>query len=154
MHQKFSYSINCIQAHPEIDVFITGGSDKSVIIWNLPQVAPVKKMWTSSAVECCAFSEDGLLAVGGSSGVVTMFDALQRDPSKWEQIEAFQAHQQASILSCVFSSEYFVTGSSDHTTRIWSHNSEERVLLHILDGHKDSVNIVTFHPFEPLLITG
>jgi len=152
-HEKSSHFINCVEVHPDMDLFITGGSDASVIVWDLPQVNSIKMLPIDSAVRACAFSADGLLAVGGENGTVMMLDVSDEDPANWELVEKLSAHEQA-ILSCCFSSEYFVTGSSDCTIKIWTRNTEDRTLLHILEGHTDFVNTITFHHFEPYLISG
>lgn len=101
------------------------------------QKAKLLSMDTSSQVEV------NLLAVGGSTGFVSLFDT---STSKFGN--GFQAHTKA--VNCVkfaMGSNCLVTGSSDKTVKIWKSQGNSYNAAHTLTGlHSDSVVGLSVHP--------
>ncbi|CAN5381714.1 hypothetical protein BH11PLA2_BH11PLA2_49230 [soil metagenome] len=117
------------------------GHDKAVKLWN-PRTGELLNTWeNASLVDCVAWHPSKpMLAVGGSDGVVTVYDAVTR-----QLTQRFPAHT-GEIHGIAFSPDgrRFATAGRDTTITLWDVDTWSK--RDMLRGHVSRVTAVVFGP--------
>ncbi|RPI78637.1 MAG: WD40 repeat domain-containing protein [Desulfobacteraceae bacterium] len=112
------YEVPALVFSPDGTWLVSGGTDKNIKIWSLPEAQWSKTLLPqSAAVTCLAFSRDGaLLAAGCEDGSLTLWSFPEG-----RLLKALSGHTD-KIVSLAFSADsgLLASGSGDHTIRIWS----------------------------------
>ena len=140
----------------------TCGEDKVVRIW-----ASSTGDWEeTSSIHCIATLEDAQtrtvrscewspnakhLACASFDGTVVVWEAQNRDRTRWEQIAALEGHEnEVKSVAWNRTGQWLATCGRDKKIWIWervfSGNSYEFECVSMLDGHTQDVKFVTWHP--------
>jgi len=148
-------SVTVIACSPVGSLFVTGGDDYIIKLWD-ERSGKLQKNFVghSGEITSLAFSRTGDLIVSGShDGTVRLWSV--RDG---RQLRAFIGHR-SHVLSVAFSPDSrFVASAggsedvSDNSIRIWE--TETGRLIHKLDSHTESVNSIAFSPDGEKLASG
>lgn len=116
--------IQCLAWSAMEQKLLTGSDDSSIRIWKARSPS-WQKDWNcirsiegaSLPVRCVAWSEDGSCAVGGYDDNVLRIWDVEKEVCR----KVFRGHE--NRIKCVdWKGEYLVSGSNDHTIRIWNAN--------------------------------
>ena len=114
--------IQCLAWSAMEQKLLTGSDDSSIRIWKARSPS-WQKDWNcirsiegaSLPVRCVAWSEDGSCAVGGYDDNVLRIWDVEKEVCR----KVFRGHE--NRIKCVdWKGEYLVSGSNDHTIRIWN----------------------------------
>ncbi len=99
-----------------------------------------------SPISGIATSRDRYVATAGYDNQIILWDAANK-------AVLARSHHDHLANQCTFSpcGGYLATASSDHTARLWSVPGLE--LLAVFRPHADDVEMVAFHPDQPLVAT-
>ena len=156
---------------PGTSVIATGYENGNVSLWDLtqpakpiailtptgPAIAPstTAQPWRPPKAESLAFSPDGtVLAVGGSSGLVAVWDLSADHP---QQRGSFADGQRADILDMTFEPNGRMLATTSGS-EVYLHDITDpgapRRLGPVLAGHSQEVLALAFSPDGRLLATG
>ncbi|GLZ39076.1 P-loop NTPase fold protein [Actinokineospora sp. NBRC 105648] len=130
------------------DSFISGGSDGALFKWSIADRRVTKSLTTRfpHGVLAIAVVEAGPVIVAGGRDTVLVL----RDDRPVEQ--AFVGHTGAVRAIAVNDrGDLIVTGSADHTARVWNAAGEQRSLF---TGHTAPVSAVAIWPDNSRVVTG
>ena len=137
---------NCVAFDPKDpggDLLVSGGSDKILKLVNRRTGAAVWSVEVEAEVMSLAFSADGgVLAVGGSDGVVRVFIVSAGSGP----VKKMSLTGHSGAVNCVAlcpSGEMISSASDDGSVRIWTRDGEHKATL---NGHTDEVFSVAFSP--------
>ncbi len=143
--------VSSIDFSPDGKTIVSGGSDKTVHLWNANTGQPIRTFightdWVTSVV----FSPDSkTIASGGFDNIIRLWNANTGQP-----IRTFIGHTDW-VTSIVFSPDgkTIASGSGDRTIRLWNANTGQQHLCP-LTGHTDSVTSVVFSPDGKTIASG
>lgn len=127
-------AIVCLDATPDGKRVVTGGTDKIVHVWDLPQGTRTTQSPHQGEIWAIALTRDGRRVLsGGQSGALLLWD-LESD----KLIRAFRATGNAIRCAAFLPDQtQAVTGGFDHLLRLWDLATGEELRRFI--GHRDSV---------------
>jgi WD40 repeat protein len=114
--------VNSLAVHPVKNIFASGSSDRSIILWDATTFLPIKRFYArASSVETLELNESSqLLAFGNELGYTKMMKLTDKYP----EIKSIKNHKQM-ITDIVFSNgeKNLITSSNDnHITKLNSDN--------------------------------
>ncbi|KAK4762640.1 hypothetical protein SAY86_008408 [Trapa natans] len=148
--------IRCVEVHPTLSCIFTASDDGSIKLWDW------EKDWT-----CCRTFEGhshyvmhlALNPKDDHSFASASLDGTLKIWSVDSPVPRLTIGENSEGLNCVeffFSHAdgklYLLSGSDDHTAKVWDYVSGE--CLHTLKGHEHNVTAVFVHPQLPIVITG
>ncbi len=142
--------VNSVMFSPDGQRLVTGGEDKSVMVWN---VATGQRIFNLNGhtnwVNCVAFSPDGQQIVSASRDHTVRF----WDAATGAEIARLQADS-GSVRSVAYSrdGQRIVTAGDDLIAKVW--DSATRGLLFKLIGHTKTINCASFSPDGKAVLTG
>jgi WD40 repeat protein len=119
-------SINSICFTPDSKYVLSGGSDHTLILWNVSSGRKVRKFkGHTGPVNSLDISSDGKFVVSGSDDKTIKLWKI----SSSRAINTFYGHSD-SVTSVKFGADtnFILSGSKDGTMRLWSVNSKQEVL--------------------------
>jgi WD40 repeat protein len=132
-------AVHCIavtndKTNPHI---VSGGDDRSVLIWNRYQSGPVCELKHPEAVKALACSPAGakrnLLVTGCSDGTLRLYDLSKINDKSQDQDQALvkPIETGTAVTALAFSPDgkYFASGASDGSITLWNTDTAERVYL-------------------------
>ena len=126
----------------------TGGSDRSLKLWDLSKGSLVKVLaGHSNSVEAVAFSRDGRFIASGGDTTIKLWDV-----ASGSLIRSFEHGE--SVYAIAFSPDgrSLLSGGSDKTVKLWDVASGG--LTRSLAGHRGSVHAVAFSPDGRTIASG
>ena len=144
--------VNSVAVSPDCQSFISGSSDKTIILWdlistnekNIKYICKGHTNWVMSVV----FSTDGSVIISGSADKTIKFWSY----FSGQLLKTLIGHSRN--VNCIDSSSDFSTilsGSDDQTIRIWRKKSNNSFKKSI--GAYDPVNCVAISPDNSLILS-
>ncbi|XP_046846057.1 WD repeat, SAM and U-box domain-containing protein 1-like [Xenia sp. Carnegie-2017] len=149
---RHSKDVNCCVFSPNSSILVSGSSDKTVRLWDIPEGTELNDsplQGHSYHVCSCAFSPFGtLLATASTDCSVWLWDTRT-----YEKITALEGHRGA-VRSCVFSPDslLLMSGSADETVCLWS--TKTKKLVRRIEGFESSVMTCSFTPDNLYILAG
>lgn len=141
---------------PDGSLLAIGGSDGSMVWWNLTTKTVVKRFDTEhGAIHSLAFSPDGTqLASGGQGPDVFLWTV----PGGVQKFRLQVVSGQGEVLSVAFSPDgtRLATTRSDNVIQIWDTTTYRRVFPPIADNeaHRDDIRAIAYSPDGKWFATG
>lgn len=135
--------------HPQGKWLATGGDDRRIILWSLPEGEKLREWDAPGRVWALAINPDGtMVASGGTDNDITIWDTAADSA-----LQTLEGHT-SSVKGLAFSPDGRLLASAayDNTARLWDLETGES--RHILRGHTNHVQAVAFHPADEILATG
>ncbi len=132
-------TVNCVVISPDGKRAASGGDDRTIRIWAMPEGAQLASLHTGSEVAALAFSPDGkLLLSAGTDRLLRLWDVRER-----MEIRSFRGHTGA-VRAVAFAPDgkRAASGSDDRSVRIWDLAGGEAI--HVLAGHAQPVTAVAW----------
>ncbi len=143
-----------VVAHPNKKLIVSGGRDRQLIVWSMPEGKVLRRWKAPSSINGMAISED-YLATAGADDIVTLWNLETGAPQ-----HTFRGHTD-TVTSLAISpdQQWLASASYDRSVRLWHLDQkgkrggrQTRELR--LAGHDDHVLALSFHPHLPLLASG
>jgi WD40 repeat protein/energy-coupling factor transporter ATP-binding protein EcfA2 len=134
--------------HPNGHLLFSGGDDRQIIIWSLPDGIQKTVLDAQGKVWALAIHPKGhLLASGGTDNTISLWDM-----DNHQKIQTLEGHED-TIQDLAFSpnGQLLASASYDKTARLWDVETFKQV--HVLKGHASDVHGVAFHPNGKQLAT-
>lgn len=153
-----TYQVLSVTFNDTSDQIISGGIDNDIKVWDLRQNKLIYNMQGhGDSVTGLSLSSDGSYLLSNSmDNSVRVWDIRPFAP-KERCVKIFQGNVhnfEKNLLRCSWSPDgsKIAAGSADRFVYIWDTTS--RRILYKLPGHAGSVNEVSFHPEEPIVLSG
>ncbi|KAF7725610.1 hypothetical protein EC973_009488 [Apophysomyces ossiformis] len=136
--------VTCLQLCDAQNIFITGSSDKTAIVWDLGTGEMIRTLkGHARSIQTLQF--DGTKLVTGS---------MDHTLRIWNYhtgkcIRTLEGHT-AGVMHLHFNSQILASGSADHTIRVWNFAAGE---CYTLTGHIDAVNHVRIQQHSNFLVS-
>jgi WD40 repeat protein len=124
--QRSSFRINKVAFMPNDDVYISGGDDFQIMLWNASNGQLIKKISASQKINDLTVSSDGKkVAVALNSAVIEIWNL---DDGKLEnQIQDWKIIAPYTSITFLPNDQLILLGSADGITRIWNILSSEKI---------------------------
>lgn len=143
-------SVKVVAISTDRKTLASGGSDRTIKLWNLETEEPLFTLSGHSGyINCVTFSPEGSTLVSGSSDkTIKLWDL------KTGTLQRTLYGHLYPVRSVAISpdGQVIASASDDETIRIWNYSTGE--LLRTLSGHLGGVNSVAFSPDGQILISG
>ncbi|MFZ4815279.1 MAG: protein kinase domain-containing protein, partial [Phototrophicaceae bacterium] len=142
-------SLTALVIHPDQQVMITAGRDRTTRVWNLATGDEIMRLELDTLVTALAYSPDGgRLLVGDQTGSLRLLDGLT-----FAELYRVDGQHTRDIVTAGFSPDgrLMATGSLDRTAIIW--NSETGELVQRISGHAEPILTLAFSPNGSGLVT-
>ncbi|KAF8049763.1 hypothetical protein N665_2121s0004 [Sinapis alba] len=146
--------IRCVAVHPTLPYVLSSSDDMLIKLWDWEKSWACTQIFKghSHYVMQVTFNpkDTNTFASASLDGTIKIWNLGSPDPNF-----TFDAHQKG--VNCVDyftggDKPYLITGSDDHTAKVWDYQIKSCVQT--LDGHTHNVSAVCFHPELPIIITG
>lgn len=156
-------AVNCLAVtHDPVDpLIVSGGEDRTVLVWNRLNLGPVREFRHPEAVKALACSPVGanrnLVLTGCADGYVRLFNL---DAQESALLKEAKEHAVA-VTAVAFSADgkYFASGAADGTIIVWTTDKGE--VLYVLDEehgvtdpHHGAITELHFTPQSKLVSAG
>ncbi|WP_372366760.1 protein kinase [Candidatus Uabimicrobium sp. HlEnr_7] len=165
------YKVACCAFHPHKPILVSGGGD-GLKIWDIDEsripnhqqksyiINPINltyKTISKKDIYSCTYSEDGKYIITGSSGENENLVLWNADTL--EKITVFKGHQ-GTVNACLFMPGYperIISGSEDHTIKIWDISGFPAVVdraLVTLEAHERGITTLAITKNGKRLFSG
>ena len=125
--------------------FVSGSSDCSILVWEIGKCEPSKHFeGKTKSIHCFVITDENHLAVGSDCSIeIINLDILDN----YKIFTTLADHKKVINCLVLFDINLLVSGSLDHTIRIW--NITNSICLNTLSGHRDSISsIIKLNNFQ------
>ncbi|KAE8736128.1 Coatomer subunit beta'-2 [Hibiscus syriacus] len=146
--------IRCVAVHPTLPYVLSSSDDMLIKLWDWEKGWVCTQIFEghSHYVMQVTFNpkDTNTFASASLDRTVKIWNLGSPDPNF-----TLDAHQKG--VNCVDyftggDKPYLITGSDDHTAKVWDYQTKSCVQT--LEGHTHNVSAVCFHPELPIIITG
>ncbi|CAA6671934.1 unnamed protein product [Spirodela intermedia] len=146
--------IRCVAVHPTLPYVLSSSDDMLIKLWDWEKSWMCTQIFEghSHYVMQITFNpkDTNTFASASLDRTIKIWNLGSPDPNF-----TLDAHQKG--VNCVdyFTGgdrPYLITGSDDHTAKVWDYQTKSCVQT--LEGHTHNVSAVCFHPELPIIITG
>ncbi|KAL5013561.1 hypothetical protein ScPMuIL_007831 [Solemya velum] len=152
-----TYQVTAVSFNDTAEQIISGGIDNDIKIWDLRKNDVLYRMkGHSDTVTGLQLSPDGsYLLSNAMDNTVRIWDIRPFAPQE-RCVKILQGHQhtfEKNLLRCCWSADgsKVTAGSGDRFVYVW--DTTTRRILYKLPGHAGSVNDVSFHPTERIVMS-
>jgi WD40 repeat protein/serine/threonine protein kinase len=142
-------AVHSVAFHPNDHSFASGSKDGTVCIWRFYRQKPLQivREGIEGAVRSLAYRPDGsLLAIAGAGKKIHLW-VLDKETLAGPLCAPLMGHTKIiSTLAFCPKGRYLVSGSDDHTVRIWDCKDSKPSQVQLLDDHRDSIHSLAFSP--------
>lgn len=145
------FSIRLHPSYPNPPLAVSGGSDDTAFVWNVPDGEIVQQLLPkhTDSVAQVEWSSDGtLVATGGMDGIVNIF---RRDGNTFSHVTSLEGGDEVQFISWHPKGNVLVAGYADATAWMWQLPSG--LLMNVFTGHEDAVTAGRFTPDGKKLLT-
>jgi WD40 repeat protein len=155
-------AVNClaVTADPKQPLIVSGGEDRTVLVWQRFQQGPIREFKHPEAVRALACSPKGnLLVTGCADGTVRLYDLGVQDKNKVLVKEAKDHTVAVTALAFSPDGKYFVSGAADGAIILWTTDKVESHYVFdeahgVSDPHHGAVTSLHFTPRCKLVSAG
>ncbi|KAJ1404091.1 WD40/YVTN repeat-like-containing domain superfamily [Sesbania bispinosa] len=146
--------IRCVAVHPTLPYVLSSSDDMLIKLWDWEKGWVCTQIFEghSHYVMQVTFNpkDTNTFASASLDRTIKIWNLGSPDPNF-----TLDAHQKG--VNCVDyftggDKPYLITGSDDHTAKVWDYQTKSCVQT--LEGHTHNVSAVCFHPELPIIITG
>ncbi|TQE04442.1 hypothetical protein C1H46_009962 [Malus baccata] len=146
--------IRCVAVHPTLPYVLSSSDDMLIKLWDWDKGWVCTQIFEghSHYVMQVTFNpkDTNTFASASLDRTIKIWNLGSPDPNF-----TLDAHQKG--VNCVDyftggDKPYLITGSDDHTAKVWDYQTKSCVQT--LEGHTHNVSAVCFHPELPIIITG
>ncbi|RVW34070.1 Coatomer subunit beta'-2 [Vitis vinifera] len=146
--------IRCVAVHPTLPYVLSSSDDMLIKLWDWEKGWVCTQIFDghSHYVMQVTFNpkDTNTFASASLDRTIKIWNLGSPDPNF-----TLDAHQKG--VNCVDyftggDKPYLITGSDDHTAKVWDYQTKSCVQT--LEGHTHNVSAVCFHPELPIIITG
>ncbi|XP_054781260.1 coatomer subunit beta'-2-like [Prosopis cineraria] len=146
--------IRCVAVHPTLPYVLSSSDDMLIKLWDWEKGWVCTQIFEghSHYVMQVTFNpkDTNTFASASLDRTIKIWNLGSPDPNF-----TLDAHQKG--VNCVDyftggDKPYLITGSDDHTAKVWDYQTKSCVQT--LEGHTHNVSAVCFHPDLPIIITG
>ncbi|WZY73557.1 hypothetical protein YC2023_005797 [Brassica napus] len=146
--------IRCVAVHPTLPYVLSSSDDMLIKLWDWENGWACTQIFEghSHYVMQVVFNpkDTNTFASASLDRSIKIWNLGSPDPNF-----TLDAHQKG--VNCVDyftggDKPYLITGSDDHTAKVWDYQTKSCVQT--LDGHTHNVSAVCFHPELPIILTG
>jgi coatomer subunit beta' len=146
--------IRCVAVHPTLPYVLSSSDDMLIKLWDWEKGWACTQIFEghSHYVMQVTFNpkDTNTFASASLDRTIKIWNLGSPDPNF-----TLDAHQKG--VNCVDyftggDKPYLITGSDDHTAKVWDYQTKSCVQT--LEGHTHNVSAVCFHPELPIIITG
>ncbi|KAH9714547.1 Coatomer subunit beta'-2 [Citrus sinensis] len=146
--------IRCVAVHPTLPYVLSSSDDMLIKLWDWEKGWMCTQIFEghSHYVMQVTFNpkDTNTFASASLDRTIKIWNLGSPDPNF-----TLDAHQKG--VNCVDyftggDKPYLITGSDDHTAKVWDYQTKSCVQT--LEGHTHNVSAVCFHPELPIIITG
>ncbi|KAA3489303.1 coatomer subunit beta'-2-like [Gossypium australe] len=146
--------IRCVTVHPTLPYVLSSSDDMLIKLWDWEKGWVCTQIFEghSHYVMQVTFNpkDTNTFASASLDRTIKIWNLGSPDPNF-----TLDAHQKG--VNCVDyytggDKPYLITGSDDHTAKVWDYQTKSCVQT--LEGHTHNVSAVCFHPELPIIITG
>ncbi|KAF8045562.1 hypothetical protein N665_4717s0001 [Sinapis alba] len=146
--------IRCVAVHPTLPYVLSSSDDMLIKLWDWENGWACTQIFEghSHYVMQVVFNpkDTNTFASASLDRSIKIWNLGSPDPNF-----TLDAHQKG--VNCVDyftggDKPYLITGSDDHTAKVWDYQT--KTCVQTLDGHTHNVSAVCFHPELPIILTG
>jgi len=149
IHRFDSNFVRRLIFHPNGNLIISGGEDKHVTIWSLPDGIKQAELNTHERVTALAIHpKSNLLASTGKDNTILLWNI-----DSYQVVQTLKGHE-SQIMNLAFSHNglYLASASGDRIIRLW--DMENYKTIHVLKDSSIFPLAIDFHPIKDQIVTG
>lgn len=124
------------------NMVLTNSDYETMNLWNLTTGECLLSLSTSSESIWCLLrlKQSSSFLCGMDSGCIQ--ERVMDNNYSFETLDSKQLHSDRVLCLCELRNGWIVSGSADETLKVWEMQSNNKTVLHTLEGHSDSIHRV------------